>query len=422
MKTKALAMVKLLFVVSFLLHGVTCNGQELKELNPTIDIIFNFTPEAIKRFNSEESFKKCEEVERKMDADQIGYDELTAEDKEILKYCDETKESIWEIIGGGSTWYNGGGTERVTGSSFLKPQGDNTYAPENAHDLNYETAWVPETAGDGVGEYLEYYFAPESPRITQIIVVNGYVKSKAAWENNARVKKLKLYINDKPYAILNLKDVYAEQRFDVEPIGNSNRDDYDLLRASPQWSLKFEIMEVYKGKKYDDVAITEIYFDGLDILCFAGGTKIALPNKGAINIEELEVGDKVLSYDYSNNTLIEATVLQLEKVIHSGLVTYLFENGAEITGTMDHPFKIKGKGWCSLSPKRSEQYKGVENAGEIKIGDLFEVIDENSELNTNRLMSIEYLEKGEETYTISKLDVGDNFIANGFLVAVEELE
>jgi len=76
----------------------------------------------------------------------------------------------------------------------------------------------------------------------------------------------------------------------------------------------------------------------------------------------------------------------LEKVIHSGLVTYLFENGMEITGTKDHPFRIKGKGWCSLSPQKLEQYEGVENVGKIEIGELFEIIDENSGLNTNRLI------------------------------------
>ena len=422
MKTKTLAMGKLLIMVAFLLSGVNCNGQELKELHPTIGITFDFTEEAIKRFNSEEAYKKCQEVERKIRVDQRSYDKVTLEEKEILKYCDETKESIWEIIGGGASWYNGGGTEWVGGSSFLPPQGDITYTPDNAHDLNYKTAWVPSKGGNGVGEYLEYCFAAESARITQIIVANGYVKSKAAWENNARVKKLKLYINNEPYAILNLKDVYAEQSFEVEPIGNSNRDDYEGLRELPQWTLKFEIMEVYKGKKYDDVAITEIYFDGLDILCFVGGTKITLHNKSTINIEELEVGDKVLTYDFERNELIEATVLQVENVVHSGLVTYVFENGMEITSTKDHPFRIKEKGWCSLLPKKSEQYKGIGHVGEIEIGNLFEVIDKNSALITNRLIQIKDLEKGEQTYTISKLDVGDNFIANGFIVAVEELE
>lgn len=36
------------------------------------------------------------------------------------------------------------------------------------------------------------------------------------------------------------------------------------IRTIP-WTLKFEIAEVYKGTKYDDVVITEIYFDGIDV-------------------------------------------------------------------------------------------------------------------------------------------------------------
>ncbi|NLA63567.1 MAG: hypothetical protein GX857_10175 [Bacteroidales bacterium] len=31
----------------------------------------------------------------------------------------------------------------------------------------------------------------------------------------------------------------------------------------------------------------------------------------------------------------------MQKAAHSGLVTYVFENGVEITGTQDHPFRIK---------------------------------------------------------------------------------
>lgn len=65
MKTKAMG--QLLILVAFLLNGTACNGQELKLLNPTIGITFDFTPEAIKRFNSEEAFKKCQEVEREME-------------------------------------------------------------------------------------------------------------------------------------------------------------------------------------------------------------------------------------------------------------------------------------------------------------------------------------------------------------------
>jgi len=33
----------------------------------------------------------------------------------------------------------------------------------------------------------------------------------------------------------------------------------------PPLKIKFEILEVYEGDKYKDTAITEIYFDGIDV-------------------------------------------------------------------------------------------------------------------------------------------------------------
>jgi hypothetical protein len=132
-------------------------------------------------------------------------------------------------------------------------------------NLNFKTAWVEGVPGYGVGEFLVYKFSPESPRITDIIIVNGYVKSERAYLDNSRVKKLKMYLNNKPYAILHLEDQRSRQFFKFDPIGNGSRKDLEQLKLQPAWSLKFEILEVYKGLKYDDVAITEIYFDGLDV-------------------------------------------------------------------------------------------------------------------------------------------------------------
>ena len=95
--------------------------------------------------------------------------------------------------------------------------------------------------------------------------MNGYVKSEKAWRENSRVKQLKLYINGVPTALLNLEDTRNEQIFEVEPIGNANRKNLEELRTKPNWTLTFEITEVYKGEKYADTAITEIYFDGIDM-------------------------------------------------------------------------------------------------------------------------------------------------------------
>lgn len=74
-----------------------------------------------------------------------------------------------------------------------------------------------------------------------------------------------MYFNDKPFAILNLADSRQEQHFKFEPLGYGDRQNWEELNKKPSWTIKFEILDVYKGDKYDDTAITEIYFDGIDV-------------------------------------------------------------------------------------------------------------------------------------------------------------
>ena len=171
----------------------------------------------------------------------------------LLEKYGEVVENAWDIIDGGCSWYCGGGNYKIKASSSL---GD-SYKAEFANDLSYKTAWVEGKKDEGIGEHLEYYFKNDSPRITEIIISNGYMKSEETWKNNNRVKKLKLYVNGVPLGVLNLKDSRTDQYFSVGTLGH-NKNGTDLI-------LKFEILEVYKGSKYNDTAITEIYFDGIDV-------------------------------------------------------------------------------------------------------------------------------------------------------------
>ncbi|MDH5609390.1 MAG: hypothetical protein OEY56_07920, partial [Cyclobacteriaceae bacterium] len=380
--------------------------SQIKEMNPTSTRLLVLSA------RGEIEFDKNQEIGIKV-MEKLGngtkYEDLTQEEKDALSTVDETMETYWDIIGGGCSWYCGGGPKEVTASSYLQSQGENTYDPINAHDLNYKNAWVEGVEGYGIGEYLLYTFAGASPRITEINVVNGYVKSKSAWENNSRVKKLKVYIDNKPFVILNLKDIRGVQSFKFEPIGNG----WEVGKDESDWIMKFEILEVYKGLKYDDVAISEIYFDGIDVHCFAKGTKIQLTDNSTQNIENLKTGDLVAYIDRETNQLKSAKIEKLERVFHHGLVTYKFASGLEITATQDHPFKIKNKGWASLKPDKSSQYKGFDNIEKIDIGDIF--IKYNG---MDKLISIDFLEGDYETYTISKLSSGDNFIANGLIVGI----
>ncbi len=307
--------------------------------------------------------------------------------------------------GVGCSWYCGGGPYKILASSELDSI---KYKADNVHDFNLFTGWVEGKSDYGIGEYIEFFFKPNSPRVNKIIFYNGYFKNKNLWESNSRIKKAKLYICGKQYAILEFQDINAPQSFSIAPI-NSKTENQDLI-------LKIEILEVYKGSKYSNVIISEINFDGFDVHCFAKGTKVQLADSSTQDIENIKVGDFIVYMDFDTKTIKSAKIEKMEKVIHHSLVTYRFESGLTITTTQDHPFKIDNKGWASLSPNKSKQYKGFENINKIKIGDFFMTLN-----GTEKLVSIDFLEGEQETYTISKLRSGNNFVANGLIVGVEEL-
>ena len=225
-----------------LLYGGTAQSQ-----------IKNFYPKKVVK--PDLSAKREKEINRQNELLQKKTP-TASEQKELnilLEKYGEVVENAWDIIDGGCSWYCGGGNYKIKASSSL---GD-SYKAEFANDLSYKTAWVEGKKDEGIGEYLEYYFKNDSPRITEIIISNGYMKSEETWKNNNRVKKLKLYVNGVPLGVLNLKDSRTDQYFSVGTLGH-NKNGTDLI-------LKFEILEIYKGSKYNDTAITEIYFDGIDV-------------------------------------------------------------------------------------------------------------------------------------------------------------
>lgn len=235
-------------------------SETILELDPVITTPLQFTKDFLKNFNSPEMYEKADTIWKEMRKRGVKYSNLSEADKKVLSYIDETKETPWETVGSACSWYCSGGPSKVVASSQLDSSKGKSYFGENAHDFTYKNAWVEGVPGYGIGETLTYYFKYGSPRITKIIIANGYVKSTSTWKNNSRVKKLKVYLNDKPYALLNLTDTSALQEFKLKnPLG------FKEPKSNDEWTLKFEILDVYKGQKYDDVAISEIYFDGVDV-------------------------------------------------------------------------------------------------------------------------------------------------------------
>jgi hypothetical protein len=231
----------------------------MKTIDTNIGKKLDFSEE----FQSE--FKKAEKYLEDFNAGMKKWEDFSEDEKKIIGILEERDGEIWNILGVACSFYCGAGNYTVKTSSSLQNYKSNTYDSSNLTDFNYKTAWVEGNKSNGVGETIEFSFDPTHPRVTKVIIVNGYIKSKATWENNSRVKSLKMFVNNKPYAIINLKDIYAEQYFPVDTLGNSERENFEALKLKPRWNIKFEILEVYEGKKYNDLVITEIYFDGIDV-------------------------------------------------------------------------------------------------------------------------------------------------------------
>lgn len=181
---------------------------------------------------------------------------------------------------------------RLNASSALQST-DNvlkgTYGAANVFDQNFSTAWVEGKKGEGIGEAL-FFMLPEGT--TRLNIMNGYSKNKNLYykNNRARSVKLSFYAGINPEGFVSeiaaiYKSVLYSQEFTItladtctvqsfpiplswdeihtftkETLGSYSRD-FDIPPADTAVIIKLEILQVYKGSKWDDTCISEIFFN-----------------------------------------------------------------------------------------------------------------------------------------------------------------
>jgi len=138
-------------------------------------------------------------------------------------------------------------------SSFLGSQGHQNYKADNLADDDPTTAWIEGKNEYGTGEFVEFMAFPYS----RWNILNGYQKDNITWENYSRVKKLRIFIEGKPAFEVVLEDKMGIQTFELPKNFKIDPD-----KISTGTKIKMVILEVYEGKKFKDVAISEIFFAG----------------------------------------------------------------------------------------------------------------------------------------------------------------
>lgn len=147
--------------------------------------------------------------------------------------------------------------------------------------------------------------------------------------------------------------------------------------------------------------------------CFIAGTKVTMSDNTTKNIEDIVIGDEVLSFNETNTSIEPKQVIDLNSPIHNDMVKYVFSNGTNITCTFDHPLYIVGEEHMVLASYKpeltTERYNLGREIHQIQIGDAVSL------MSVSITDIIELPAEDTQTYIITVED-NHNFYANEILV------
>ena len=180
-------------------------------------------------------------------------------------------------------------TSELVDNTKRQESGHNKYSAVSAIDGDYQTAWVEGASGDGIGESI---FVSIPNNCIVINIQGGYGKSETLFYQNNRPKTVRLkchvginptgYVSEissifktqkysKEY-IIHLADIDSLQSFafpfkrsKLSSFSDSLKDLYFEQFTEPIFQMLYfveiEIVDIYKGSKYNDTCISEIFFN-----------------------------------------------------------------------------------------------------------------------------------------------------------------
>jgi len=166
-------------------------------------------------------------------------------------------------------------------------------------------------------------------------------------------------------------------------------------------------------------------FSGLGLTCFIAGTKITMADSSYKNIEEIVIGDEVLSFD-DNNQKVTGKVTGIDhshtigshadacKTLGHGPSAYYLNGDTSLQFTPEHPFKVD-MGWASLVPDpEQEPYKTDGFTRVLKLGDKIFDTEKNNWIEITSIDNVEYPED-KPVYNIT-VDTYHNYTAGNKVV------
>lgn len=149
-------------------------------------------------------------------------------------------------------------------------EGETVYSAKNLFDGNYSTPWVEGASDFGKNQKIKIklygtaskYSAGNYYAVTHLYLLNGFRKTEKTYYENNRVKTLKLWVNGKDCGTVELKDKPYKA---INDFNFAYEADLVTTRLGSVETIEIEILDVYKGTKYNDTCISEIVILNVDI-------------------------------------------------------------------------------------------------------------------------------------------------------------
>ena len=148
--------------------------------------------------------------------------------------------------------------------------------------------------------------------------------------------------------------------------------------------------------------------------CFVKGTKVTMRDYSQKNIEDVEIGDLVLTYDIENKELVRGVVLRTSSPVNENFVRITFEDGTINENVLDHPYWVVGKGWSSVRPDWTKETHKMD-CEQLNVGDVCLKSIEDDKLIEQKITKIKKFDKEQITYNLT-IENTENYFANDILV------
>lgn len=146
------------------------------------------------------------------------------------------------------------------------------------------------------------------------------------------------------------------------------------------------------------------------------GTQITMGDDTRKSVDNITVGDIVLSYDQTRKVYEKKKVTSIDKIMYSRMIRLALENKFQVLITADCPL-LGEKGWVSLDPELTAEMPKYKDVKEAAIGDYLYYYDVLS-TSSDRIAFFEGIMEPMMTYSV-QIEGGGSIIANGLIIGAE---